>query len=330
VYPELTRKADAQRAAGASPAAPQGRALMGTQPPTQHNQQEVSIMSKKIGRFGPAATKAIKGSDRLLCHVDNDGSIYVTNGCIGYKMTPAEYTAIVQPVTLCDAGNWTIRNGDKTDAETNGLVKIFSDAQATAELAALQRSSLCVNGGKNNIVVAFHDTTKNFAVGYDTKYLAAFPDNALYRTTGPLSLTSVFCNGTLIGVLMPVRLNDKAQRAVTAYFAQPDNDSDYRNNNVRLRAKLNAAEAELAALKAELATLKEQVSAQPAPADKPNPDKIAAQWSGIDGLTVTVKGAQSAAPIVWLTGDTKKHAKAIEAAGGKWSNKRAAYYINVA
>lgn len=48
------------------------------------------------------------------------------------------------------------------------------------------------------------------------------------------------------------------------------------------------------------------------------------------GVTTTIKGAQTAAPVVWLAGDTTTHAKAIEAAGGKWSNKKAAYYVRVA
>ena len=37
-----------------------------------------------------------------------------------------------------------------------------------------------------------------------------------------------------------------------------------------------------------------------------------------------------AAPVVWLSGDTKPHAKAIEADGGKWSGKKNAYYFRVA
>lgn len=37
-----------------------------------------------------------------------------------------------------------------------------------------------------------------------------------------------------------------------------------------------------------------------------------------------------AAPVVWLAGDTKPHEKEIEAAGGKWSGKKNAYYFRVA
>ena len=57
---------------------------------------------------------------------------------------------------------------------------------------------------------------------------------------------------------------------------------------------------------------------------------IAARWAEVDGLTATIKGAATAAPVVWLSGDTKPHAKAIEADGGKWSGKKNAYYFRVA
>ena len=40
--------------------------------------------------------------------------------------------------------------------------------------------------------------------------------------------------------------------------------------------------------------------------------------------------ATTAAPVVWLAGDTKPHEKEIEAAGGKWSGKKNAYYFRVA
>ena len=54
------------------------------------------------------------------------------------------------------------------------------------------------------------------------------------------------------------------------------------------------------------------------------------EWAEVDGLTATIKGAATAAPVVWLAGDTKPHAKAIEADGGKWSGKKNAYYFRVA
>nr|WP_325194491.1 hypothetical protein [uncultured Oscillibacter sp.] len=93
-----------------------------------------------------------------------------------------------------------------------------------------------------------------------------------------------------------------------------------------LKRSQNEQAAELEAL--------HSAEAAPAADNKPEPktaaEIIAARWAEVDGLTATIKGAQTAAPVVWLSGDTRKHAKAIEADGGKWSNKKSAYYFRVA
>ena len=121
--------------------------------------------------------------------------------------------------------------------------------------------------------------------------------------------------------------------------------------------KLAAAEAECAALRAELdkskaaqaaaeqaaqranetaaAAIADTVAPSPktaAPAAEPKTaaELIASRWSNVDGVTVTIKGAQTTSPVVWLTGDTDPHADEIKAQGGKWSNKRGAYYVRVA
>ena len=52
--------------------------------------------------------------------------------------------------------------------------------------------------------------------------------------------------------------------------------------------------------------------------------------AALDGITATVKGAQTAAPVVWLTGEADAHKEKIEAMGGKWSNKRGAWYFKIA
>lgn len=55
-----------------------------------------------------------------------------------------------------------------------------------------------------------------------------------------------------------------------------------------------------------------------------------ARFAAIPGVTATVKGAQTASPVIWLSGVTAKHADAISAAGARWSRKREAYYYRVA
>ena len=71
-------------------------------------------------------------------------------------------------------------------------------------------------------------------------------------------------------------------------------------------------------------------AAEQKPEPKTAAEIIAARWAEVDGLTATIKGATTAAPVVWLAGDTKPHEKEIEAAGGKWSGKKNAYYFRVA
>lgn len=100
-----------------------------------------------------------------------------------------------------------------------------------------------------------------------------------------------------------------------------------------LRGDLYRASNEITELKNKLAEQHETKSEQPA-AETVEPktaaEIIAARWAEVDGLTATIKGAATAAPVVWLSGDTKPHAKAIEADGGKWSGKKNAYYFRVA
>ena len=91
--------------------------------------------------------------------------------------------------------------------------------------------------------------------------------------------------------------------------------------------------SEIDELKNKLAELHETKTEQPtaeAVEPKTAAEIIAARWAEVDGLTATIKGATTAAPVVWLAGDTKPHEKEIEAAGGKWSGKKNAYYFRVA
>ena len=57
-------------------------------------------MKKTIGHYTTAAAKSLKTSSLSFAIATDDGDIYVSNGYILYKLTAAEYAAIVQPVTL--------------------------------------------------------------------------------------------------------------------------------------------------------------------------------------------------------------------------------------
>lgn len=59
----------------------------------------------------------------------------------------------------------------------------------------------------------------------------------------------------------------------------------------------------------------------------PDLDTIKARFSGLPGLTLTIKGEKTGAPNVWFTGDVEKYADEIKAAGGIWSKKKSAYWV---
>ena len=108
-----------------------------------------------------------------------------------------------------------------------------------------------------------------------------------------------------------------------------------------LREKLAEQENALAATREELAAargrLAEQEAAATVPApiapampEKPTAAEVAAQLAEIPGVTATIAGARTAAPIVWATAENANAAEALKNAGARWAEKRGAYYIRVA
>ena len=250
---------------------------------------------KFTGRYTAATAKALKGSPRLVCQVTEDGTIYVCNGFLLCTMNPPEYAATVQGFTCCEPGNWTLDKDGKheDDAHKLDLVRLYADTLKTnADAQPLQRSPLTVQTPKA-AAVCYYNAAADFAAIYDTKFIAALHPAAQLR----------------------------------AELAQSQEEA------AALRGDLYRAANEIDELKNKLAELHETKTEQPA-ADAVEPktaaEIIAARWAEVDGLTATIKGATTAAPVVWLAGDTKPHEKEIEAAGGKWSGKKNAYYFRVA
>ena len=302
------------------------------------------------GSFNPsAAAKALKMADRYFCQITEDGTIYAGSGYVLFKLTPADYAAIVQPVACCEAGNWTIDRNGKSESSIDAA-HIFSEAVKTAQNAAdLQSCPLVINckQGKNP-AAAYYNAEADFVALYNPAYIAAFP-GATIRTSSACSAAIMYNSGEAVGLVMPIRAEPKTARAVKAYFAEADDDNDNNAEAEKLRGQLAARNAELLEARDEIKALRGEINdlqaevcelstvsaeAVPAADNKPEPktaaEIIAARWAEVDGLTATIKGAQTAAPVVWLAGDTKPHAKAIEADGGKWSTKKNAYYFRVA
>ena len=284
-------------------------------------------MKKTIGNYTPDAGKVLKQSERVICCTGEDGMIYVTNGYLAYKFTPREYAAIVQPAVCCEAGSWTMNNGQKTgEPPTFDLAKTFQDAEhKAASMEALERCPLNLDTGKKRTAAAFYNAAQGFAALYNAQYLEALAPGYTLRSPGSHAPAIAYQNGEPFAMILPIRIDDKISRAVKSYFTQPnDNAGKADERRAELRDKLAAA----AAIADTVAPSPK--TAAPAADPKTAAELIASRWSNVDGVTVTIKGAQTTSPVVWLTGDTDPHADEITAQGGKWSNKRGAYYVRVA
>lgn len=299
-------------------------------------------MKKFTGYYTNEAGKALKGSERIICRVTDDGAIYVTNGYIAYKMNPLEYAAVVQPVTCCDPGNWEINsNGKQESANPFDLERTFSEAvKATADAPALERCPLNLATGKNRDAACYYNPAAGFASFYNKKFIAALTPSAKLRAARDISAAVAYIDDEPFALILPIKPEPKAARAVRAYFTEAaDADkireelTDAQNEISQADAVIKQLRAEIAQQAAELEALRTAPQAEPAN-EKPEPktaaELIASRFADLEGVTATIKGAQTAAPVVWLAGETEKHADAIKAAGAKWSNKKSAFYVRVA
>lgn len=119
----------------------------------------------------------------------------------------------------------------------------------------------------------------------------------------------------------------------------------YESENAELRRQLEGLRQQYAEQHIEANGLREQIEAltarlnvSPAPeesiqsTEQTPAGKAAAlvyELTALEGVTAVIKGAQTAAPVVWLAGETDAHKDKIERMGGKWSGKRSAWYIKV-
>ena len=108
-------------------------------------------MSKKpVSSFVFASVqRTLKAAPRIGCEIDTDGNIYVYTGAICYRMTSAQYDFIARPVTLCPAGNFTIRDGQREDTASAYVTDLFRKTfLETAAIPALTVPDL--TPGQNN------------------------------------------------------------------------------------------------------------------------------------------------------------------------------------
>lgn len=319
----------------------------------------------KYSNYTVALTRGLKATERLHCRVGDDNAIYISNGYFLAKLDRSEYDALVRPVTQRDAGNYVIENGE-TNATMQPLdmEKLLADAarEATHDLTPAPFLVADPNSKSKAKIIPYYSQDGDFVAGFNSDYSAIISSDLPHKGKNPTSPMVVYCGNDPVALILPVRLgsNDKPSRipaAVRAYFTdkpqEPDNEKlkrarkdrdDWAQLARRLEAERDNLEREVAALQKALATktseaeaLAEQLNNRPqeVPASQPEQtpaDKAAAlaqKLSALKGVTVTINGAQTITPVIWLTGETAAHKDKIEKIGGKWSGKRAAWYIKV-
>lgn len=146
---------------------------------------------------------------------------------------------------------------------------------------------------------------------------------------------------------MPIRAEPNAARAIRAFFTEAAEDNAKTDEADKLRAELVQAQEEAARAswrsvprrqrdrraekQAGRAARNQDGTARRTEARTQNRRRDHRGPLGRGGRPDRHhQGATTAAPVVWLAGDTKPHEKEIEAAGGKWSGKKNAYYFRVA
>lgn len=297
---------------------------------------------KYTGNYTKDTAKAIKAAEKLICTTTEDGAIYLCSGYWMYKMNPLEYATVAQPVTHCDAGNWTIDSNGKHDGNNGtNLLKIFEEAAKAAEhKPALERCPLSLN--RDSLTAYLYHSPDGFAAAYNGLYISAISKGHQLRAPGTTSPAVIYDRNEPFALIMPIRLDAKDSRAVLAYYNEPAaGAADNNAADLALARKENARQAEeLEALRAKVAELEAQQAQPQEPAEDPQhpaqadsktaAEIIASRFADMAGVTTTIKGAQTAAPVIWLAGNTQEHAEAIKAAGGKWSNKKSAFYVRVA
>lgn len=322
----------------------------------------------KYSNYTAALTRSLKVTERLHCRVnEEENAVYVCNGYFLVKLDHTEYDALVRPVTQREAGNFVVENGETSTAmQPLDMEKLLTDA-ARDDAHDLTPAPFLVDPGSKSTkakIVPYYSKDCDFVAGFNSDYDAIISAGLPRKSKNPTSPMVVYSGDEPQAMILPVRLDDTKSRvpaAVRAYFTDKPQESagekairareaaaDERVDKANqerdaLRLLVEDLQKALAEKTAEAAALTELLSARPEPqpqeeATEPQQeqtpaDKAAAlveKLAALEGVTATIKGAQTAAPVVWLTGETNAHKQKIEAMGGKWSGKRSAWYFKIA
>lgn len=236
---------------------------------------------KCIGRFTTDAKKAFKAIDDLVCRVDDNGFVYVTDGYAAFRMTPAEYAAIIQPVSCCEAGNWTIRNGKKIQKELDIVGLFNSMVDNIKNTAPVDRYPFNYQMDGKDIAV-FYAQDRGFVALYNARYISALAPGFTLYAPGPLGGAVAYHCGDPCALILPIRCKDEIQpkifRSVRAYFIPPEADGQelarYKFKADKLQKQLDEARETIAHQANEIESLRTEAagSANKSPApDNENP-----------------------------------------------------------
>lgn len=254
----------------------------------------------KYSSYTTALTRSLKGSKRIHCRVDEDGSaVYVCNGFFLVKLTPAEYDALVRPVTQRDAGDYIVNADGTTAPGPLDMVQIMTDAarEAAHELTPAPFIAAPSDKRSKATISPYYSKSGDFVAGFNSDYAAIISGNLPRKSKNPVSPMVVFDGSEPQAMILPVRIDETKSRlpaAVRAYFTE-----------------------------------KPQEATQPEETPSDKAAALVEKLAALDGITATVKGAQTAAPVVWLEGEADAHKEKIETMGGKWSAKRGAWYFKI-
>ena len=314
---------------------------------------------KNTGFFTKTAGKAFK-SDRMICREAN-GYNYVCNGYVIFKMTMEEYDATIRPVVKCDPGDWWIDKSGKRELRPDemNLAKLLQDAVDSAkDTKSATIAPMLFKLDKVN-AAGMMDQKSGKTAFFNSLFVDAFAADTEFHITGTTSPAVAVMGGEAIGLIMPLRASQKMIRAVESYCADEAQDAKPANGKAcfddgkkdkTIKAMKEAIEnlaadnsrlaKELESYKAKVQELMAEQNAQqdePQQEQEKEPEQPSAEsespidkFNNFPGTIATMKGANTEHPVIWITGDTKPHAKALKELGAKWSHKKSAWYYKVA
>ena len=214
-------------------------------------------------------------------------------------------------------------------------------------------------------VIPFYNPDSGLVTFYNKALLSAFPASAYLHAVKADGAALVEGEDRReLGMIFPIRGSESLIRTVKAYYGKSEEQDGERSEELnaaldkiaeqereiedlksQLKSFYESYDAKIAEIEdlylrnAELSRQVEQLQQQTtekaqeetaAPEGRTAAEIIASRFEALDGVQATIKGAKTSAPVVWLSGETDKHADELRAMGAQWSGKRGAFYARVA